>query len=77
MCIGLSGDDRESLDNGLLLLVSVLSQTLFTLVRSHFVLLSFLSAWHNTFCFSLRPVADPQEWFNNYFKSFRYESTVA
>jgi hypothetical protein len=27
--------------------MSVLSETLFTLVRGHFVLLSFLSAWHS------------------------------
>jgi hypothetical protein len=32
---------------GLLLLMSVLSETLLTLVRCHFVLLSFLTAWHN------------------------------
>jgi len=31
----------------LLLLVSVLSETLLTLVRCHFVLLSFLTAWHS------------------------------
>ena len=40
-------------DQGLLLLVSVLSQTLLTLVRCHFVLLSFLTAWHSSvFVFS-------------------------
>ena len=38
-------------DQGLLLLVSVLSQTLLTLVRCHFVLLSFLTAWHSVFNF--------------------------
>ncbi len=29
------------------LLVSILAQTFFTLVRSHFMSLSFLTAWHN------------------------------
>jgi hypothetical protein len=34
---------------GLFLLMSVLSKTLLTLVRCHFVLLSFLTAWHSSF----------------------------
>jgi hypothetical protein len=33
--------------------MSVLSQALLTLVGSHFVLLSFLSAWHNFLNFAL------------------------
>jgi hypothetical protein len=32
---------------GLFLLMSVFSKTLLTLVRCHFVLLSFLTAWHS------------------------------
>ena len=38
-----------SVKNELLLLVSVFPKTLFTLVRGHFVLLSFLSARHIMF----------------------------
>ena len=35
----------------LLLFVSVLTETLFTLVRSHFMSLTFFSAWHNASVF--------------------------
>lgn len=38
-------------DDGLLLLVTVLPQALFALVRCHLVFLSFLTAWHNQSCF--------------------------
>jgi hypothetical protein len=41
----------EQRSKKLLLLMSVLSQTLLTLVGRHFVLLSFLSAWHNALDF--------------------------
>ena len=37
--------------SGLLLLMPVFSKTLLTLVRCHFVLLSFLTAWHSVFEF--------------------------
>jgi hypothetical protein len=37
---------------GLFLLMSVLSETLLTLVRRHFVLLSFLTAWHSLLIFA-------------------------
>ena len=40
----------------LLLLMSVLSEALLTLVRCHFVLLSFLSAWHSNVDLFLLPV---------------------
>jgi hypothetical protein len=33
----------------LLLLVTIFTQTLFTLVSSHLMALSFLTAWHNAF----------------------------
>jgi hypothetical protein len=33
----------------LLLLMTIFSQTLFALVRGHFVFLSFFTAWHNVF----------------------------
>ena len=39
----------------LLLLVSIFSETLLTLVRCHFVLLSFFSAWHKSDFTPLRP----------------------
>ena len=42
---------------GLFLLMSILSQTLFALVRCHFVLLSFLTAWHSIKIFAPSPVA--------------------
>jgi len=42
-----------SFKDDLLLLMSVLSQTLLALVGSHFVLFSFLSAWHNFLNFAL------------------------
>jgi len=65
--------------------MSVLSKAFLTLVRGHFVLLSFLSARHMMFFdFAPEPAARPSPagilkefWLNNYFKSFRYESTVA
>lgn len=61
--------------DGLFLLMSVLSEALLTLVRGHFVLLSFLSARHMNvlvFCFpASHGIVEV------YFKSFRYESTVA
>lgn len=37
--------------SGLFLLMPVFSETLLTLVRCHFVLLSFLTAWHSVFEF--------------------------
>ena len=59
---------------GLFLLMSVLSKALLTLVRSHFVFLSFFSARHMNvlICFPFLTGG-----LKVYFKSFRYESTVA
>jgi hypothetical protein len=53
----------------LLLLMSVLSQTLFAFVGSHFALFSFFSAWHNFQFFVPLPLR--RGVLNNYFKSFR------
>ncbi len=71
---------KKSRSNGttcasrLFFLMSVLPETLFTLVRSHFVLLSFLSARHiNVLIF----ISLSRGWFEFYFKSCRYESMVA
>jgi hypothetical protein len=47
MCIESRGSCCTRGSKKLFLLMSVLSETLLTLVRSHFVLLSFLSAWHS------------------------------
>jgi len=46
---------------GLFLLVTVLSQALFTLVRGHFVFFSLLTAWHIEigFCKTWCPVSIP------------------
>jgi hypothetical protein len=43
-------------DRKLFLLMSVFSETLLALVRCHFVLLSFLSAWHSNVILFLLPV---------------------
>jgi hypothetical protein len=59
---------------GLFLLMPVLSKSLLTLVRRHFVFLSFLSARHMNVL-----ICSPLSYgmVIVYFKSFRYESTVA
>jgi hypothetical protein len=52
MCIEIdypAGVQDNQLKRELLLLMSVFSKTLLTLVRCHFVLLSFLTAWHSSF----------------------------
>jgi hypothetical protein len=54
-------------DDGLLLLVTVLSQALFALVRCHLVFLSFLTAWHNQSCFGHPRVFTGDELVNKLF----------
>jgi len=56
--------------------MSVFSKTLLTLVRCHFVLLSFLTAWHSSFLICISGIHS-KDVLNNYFKSFRYESATA
>ena len=47
--LSVAGSDRPILvrSDSLLLLMTVLSQSFFALVRGHLVAFSFLSAWHN------------------------------
>ena len=44
---------NSSYGRGLFFLMSILSQTLFALVSSHFMLLPFFTTWHNVFRFVL------------------------
>ena len=74
MCIARTEQSDPEAVGGLLLLMSVLSQTLLTLVRSHFVFFSFFSAWHNVLIFFSPSFTEGCV--KNYFKSFRYESRL-
>lgn len=47
-------------DDGLLLLVAILSQALLALVGSHLVFLSLLTAWHSQSCFGPSPPSEGQ-----------------
>jgi hypothetical protein len=54
-------------DDGLLLLVTVLPQALFALVRCHLVFLSFLTAWHNQSCFGHQRFLPMVSWLKKLF----------
>ena len=55
--------------------MAIFSEALLALVGGHFVFLSFLTAWHIVFCFTLQHVLRGE--LKNYLSSCRYESTVA